>query len=474
MDPNPALTPATTVQLALAGNDLALRPADRDLPALAARLADLGVPTVVDRHRGALRAAAGCYARLRASGLPLEVAFDDHPALSFGPSPVLLPRDYQRAAVDAWLAAGGSGVVELPTGAGKTYVGVLAIAALDLRTLVVVPTIDLLEQWRRALCELLPAPPEAVGVLGGGEHRPAEITVTTYQSALIYPRELARYGLLICDEVHHLPADSFRRITQGAWARHRLGLTATAERSDGRHVDLEELLGPVVYRRSPGELTRSGSLARYREERRYVSLSTEEAERHARAVRTVREYLRTVRLPASRRAGRGVYELLVQRSAGDPRAREALLAYQEARTIAWNAAAKVEVVERILQRHRAEPVLIFCESNEMVARLARTFLIPAVTHETPHEERRWVLSALRSGAISKVVTGRVLNEGVDLPAVAVAVLLSGNSTRLEYVQRLGRILRPKEGEAVLYEVLTRNTGELGQSARRHAGLSTED
>lgn len=466
--------PVSPIHVALNGNELLLHAADLDLPALAARLTAAGVPTVADRQRKLLRAAAGHYPHLRRSGLTLDVGFDDRPSLSFGPSPALPPRDYQQAALDAWLAAGSSGVVELPTGSGKTYLGVLAIAALDLRTLVIVPTIDLLEQWQRSLCELLPAPPEAVGILGGGERRPGEITVTTYQSALIHPRELAKYGLIIFDEVHHLPADSFRRIAQGAWALHRLGLTATTERSDGRHADLEALLGPVVYRRSPAALTRSGSLARYREERRYVAFNEDEQERYSRAVRTVRDYLKTLRLPASRRAGRGVHELLVQRSVSDPRAREALLAYQEARTLAWNAEAKVEVVEDILQRHRAEAVLIFCESNEMVARLARTFVIPAITHDTPAEERRWTLQALRAGTISKVVTGRVLNEGVDLPAVAVAVLISGNSTRLEYVQRLGRILRPKEGEAVLYEVLTRGSAELGQSARRRAPVMSDE
>ncbi|MCX6023133.1 MAG: DEAD/DEAH box helicase [Chloroflexi bacterium] len=472
-----AAADALPVAAVLAGNDLRLTVEPAALPALRAMLEGAGVRCVADRAPGTLRAAAGSYTTLLRLPVALTCAFDTAPRLSFVPAPTLTPRSYQQEALDAWIAAGRRGVVELPTGSGKTFVAVLAMATVGVRTLVIVPTIDLLAQWRRAISSLLPTPAEAVGVLGGGERRPSEITVATYQSAMIHGKELLNYGLLVFDEVHHLPADSFRRIAEVAWAPARLGLTATSERSDGRHTDLDDLLGPVVYRRSPADLKDSGGLARYREVRRYVEFSDDEAAAYRQATRVVRDYLRTAPMRPGQR-GASSYELLIQRAAGDPAAREALQAYQQARRLAWNAAAKVGAIEEILRRHAADTVILFSESNEMVERLARRFLLPAVTHETPAEERRWILDALRSGQITKVATGRVFNEGVDLPAATVGVISSGNSTRLEYVQRLGRLLRPKGdgSQAVLYEILTRGTAEPGQSARRRGGAleSAED
>lgn len=465
LDRHTSLPPPLPVTAALAGNDLRLTVAPDDLAMLQKILDDAGIRRVADRAPDTVRVAAGHYADLLTLPLTMEAAFATAAALSFAPAPVLEPRAHQVEALAAWEAAGRRGVVELPTGSGKTFVAVLAIAATRQRTLVVVPTIDLLGQWRRAIATQLPAPLEAVGVLGGGEKRPGEITVATYQSAIIHTRLVQDVGLLVFDEVHHLPADSFRRIAQGAWATARLGLTATSERSDGRHTDLDALLGPVVYRRTPAELQESGGLAQFREVRRYVEFSDSEAAAFRAAQRVVREYMKRTPLPPYLRTA-SPYEVLVQRAAGDPEARAALLAYQEARRLAWNAAAKIDALLEILTRHAQETVIIFSESNEMVERVARQFLIPAITHETPAEERRWILEALRDGRISKVVSGRVLNEGVDLPTASVGVIISGNSTRLEYVQRLGRLLRPKQGRAVLYEVLTKGTAEPGQSVRR--------
>src|SRR5690348_17322032 len=179
----------------------------------------------------------------------------------------LTPRSYQREAVDAWLREGARGVVVLPTGAGKTVVAYDAIACLGVRTLVVVPTIELLRQWRSGVTERLQLPTKAVGAIGGGERNSGPITVITYDSAAMKRRRLDGYGLLVFDEVHHLPAQSYRVIVEKANAPWRLGLSATLERADGRHEELTGLIGPVVYQRDPEELSAQKHIAAYKERR---------------------------------------------------------------------------------------------------------------------------------------------------------------------------------------------------------------
>src|SRR5688500_19002126 len=162
----------------------------------------------------------------------------------------------------------------------------LAIDAVRQQALVIVPTLDLLEQWRRVLIEQLGAPPEHIGTFGGGKQEIAPLTVMTYDSAAIHTRELNRFGLLIFDEVHHLPAPSYRRAAEGAMAPYRLGLSATPDRDDRREAVLARLVGPTVLVRTPDELR--AHLATYREERIYVSLSADELARYEQARATYR------------------------------------------------------------------------------------------------------------------------------------------------------------------------------------------
>ena len=153
----------------------------------------------------------------------------------------------------------------LPTGAGKTVVAFQALAEVPVRALVIVPTIELLRQWRAGLIEKAGVPADQVGVVGGGERTVGAITVMTYDSAAMPRRRLNEFGLLIVDEVHHLPAPTYRAIAEKAAAPWRLGLSATPERSDGAHYDLATLIGPEVYRRRPADLAEEGHIARYRE-----------------------------------------------------------------------------------------------------------------------------------------------------------------------------------------------------------------
>ena len=403
---------------------------------------------------------------LQAQQTPFELAFAERPALTFETHLSLEPRPYQAEALDCWRAAHHAGVVVLPTGAGKTLVAALAIDALRLTTLAVVPTLDLLAQWREALKTALGLDAAQIGVFGGGAKELAPITVITYDSAALYPRELRRFGLLLFDECHHLPAPTYRLIAEGAFTPLRLGLSATPERADQTHEDLAFLIGPEVYRRSPSELVSGQYLARYREERVDIALSEEDAARYSEQRRLYRSFLQRRRILI--RTPEDFQRKLVYLSARDPEARQALLAWREARNISMNAPRKYDEIERLLQRHAADQVILFSEYNLVVDEISRRFCLPSITYKTPTEERRAILERFRSGQYTKLVSGRVLNEGVDVPDCRVAIIVSGNSTRREYIQRLGRILRPKAGEALLYELITGGTTEEDMAKRRRS------
>jgi superfamily II DNA or RNA helicase len=398
---------------------------------------------------------------LTASGDSLDGEAFDTFALSFPPRLDVQPRVYQREALRNWLTNGGRGVVVLPTGAGKTVLAFMALEQVPVRTLVIVPTIELLHQWRQGLITRAGVPAEHVGVVGGGERSPAQITVMTYDSAAMPRRDLAGYGLLVVDEVHHLPAPTYRTIAAKAAAPWRLGLSATPERSDGAHLDLVGLIGPEVYRRLPAELARSGHIANYREQRIFVDLSADERYRYDALMAEYKWFIATRRSQLMRG---NFFEELIRRSARDPAARRALQAHHQARMIALNAEGKISHVESLLHKHRGENVLVFSEYNAMVRAMSRRLALPAITYRTEAEERRLILERFRAGRYTKLVTGRVLNEGVDVPDANVAIVVSGSSATREYIQRLGRVLRPKPREAVLYEIISRRTTE-GRTAR---------
>lgn len=410
------------------------------------------------RHFQALKHA------LQAQQIAFTVAFEERPALPFATTLQVEPRPYQEEALTRWVDAGSAGVVILPTGAGKTMVAAMSIHAMGLWTLAVVPTLDLLQQWRTALAAALSLSSEEIGLFGGGEKEIKPITIITYDSAALYTRELKRFGLLIWDECHHLPAPTYRFIAESAFTPFRLGLSATPERSDMTHFDLDHLIGPEVYRRSPAELTEGRYLAQYVERRVHIELSAEDEARYAEQRKIYRTFLQRRRIII--RTPEDFQRKVVYLSARDPEARAALLAWRETRNIAMNAPAKYDEIERLLRQHATDQVILFSEYNLVVDEISRRFRLPAITYKTPAEERRAILERFRSGHYTKLVTGRVLNEGVDVPDCRVAIIVSGNSTKREYIQRLGRVLRPKEGEALLYELITGGTTEENVAKRR--------
>lgn len=371
------------------------------------------------------------------------------------------PRDYQRDAVQAWARGGRRGVVILPTGTGKSFVAELAIAATRRPALVVAPTIDLVGQWHARLDAVFSGP---VGLLGGGHHEIQRITVSTYDSAHLYLHRYGdRFGLIVYDEVHHLPAPAYLEAAQSAMAPFRLGLTATYEREDGRELLLDEAVGPVVFRRDISEL--SGQyLAEYETVRLSVQLSEEEAQQYAEARQNYRDFVRSEGISMR---GPGGWQRFLAAAARSKAGRAAFKSYQTYKRIAHGTERKLDLLATILDEEKGRRAIIFTHDNATAYRVSREFLVPCITHQTDLKERKAYLDGFQDGSLPILATSRVLNEGVDLPAAEVGIVLSGTGTVREHVQRLGRILRPREGkQAILYELVTKDTTEEFTSKRR--------
>ncbi len=371
------------------------------------------------------------------------------------------PRPYQQDSIAAWQKCGRRGVVVLPTGAGKSFVAQMAIEMTGRSTLIVVPTLDLMNQWYDLLISSFRA---EIGLIGGGYFEQGAIVVTTYASAFRFMEQRGnQFGLLVCDECHHLPGSGYRYVAEMAIAPFRLGLTATPERSDGGEALLEELLGPIVYRVEAQHLA-GEFLADYSVVRLTVELSAEEQECYQQERAIYRRFIASQGIDFSGLQG---WQMFVIQSARSEAGRRAMQAYRESKRIALGTDAKIETLAKLLQRHHRDRTLIFTAENEMVYRISERFLIPAITHETPIKERSAWLAAFNQGEILALATSKVLNEGVNIPEAAVAIVLSGSGSTREHIQRLGRILR-KQGDkqAILYEVVTAGTAEERISERR--------
>jgi superfamily II DNA or RNA helicase len=370
-------------------------------------------------------------------------------------------RAYQQAALDGWLAAQRRGVVVLPTGAGKSYVALRAILACQRSTLVLAPTIDLVQQWAADLGARLGT---AVGQYGGGEKDLRDITVATYDSGvLIMPWHGHRFGLLVCDECHHLPAGVTSLAAEQCLAPFRLGLTATPERVDGGHARLLDLIGPQVHRVEVNELEGS-FLASYQVETLEVPLDPDEQESYASNRAEYLAFVRRSGIDFSQKDGWGRF---IAAAGRDPEGRAVLRAYREQRRLARSGRAKLRMTWELLRDHVGERTIVFTDDNDTAYAIGRSFVLPVMTHHTRPAERKQMLDAFRSGEYPVLVTSKVLNEGVDVPEASLAIIVSGSGSVREHVQRLGRILRPAAGKvAMLYELISAGTAEAYTSERR--------
>jgi DNA excision repair protein ERCC-3 len=355
-------------------------------------------------------------------------------------------RDYQIAAVDALFdgPAGGSGVIVLPCGAGKTMVGIGAMARLGMRTLILCVGHQALQQWRNEILERTDLRPDQVGEYTAERKQIAPVTLTTYQLLTWRPGRAAtpphmrlfseaQWGLVIYDEVHLLPAPIFRESAE-LQARRRLGLTATLVREDGREGDVFALVGPKRFDLPWKHLEQQGWIAQARCTEIRIALS------------------------------------------GDDRARYAGAAARDKHAIAANNARKGPVLASLLERHADASVLILGTWIEQLSFLTRRLHVPLITGDTPSAERERLYGQFRSGELRVLALSKVGNLSVDLPDASVAIQVSGSfGSRQEEAQRLGRVLRPKSGQnqAWFYTLVSRDTVEQADAERRQLFLAEQ-
>lgn len=407
---------------------------------------------VDDGHRGVLKQA------LIASGYPaedlagytegrdLEVNLR---TLTTGGRPFRI-RDYQRMAVEAYHAGGdargGSGVVVLPCGAGKTIVGLAAMAALRKQTLILTTSTTSVEQWRREILDKTDLDESSVGMYTGESKDIAPVTLATYQIVTYRPKRDGDFphfhlfnsrdwGLIIYDEVHLLPAPVFR-VTAEIQARRRLGLTATLVREDQREEDVFSLIGPKKFDVPWRVLEQKGWIAEARCHEVRMSLE------------------------------------------GDLKMEYALAEWRDKFRVASENPAKDEVVGRLLARHDSEEdrVLVIGQYLKQLRRIAERYGMPLITGQTSNAERESLYARFRAGEVRRMVLSKVGNFAIDLPDANVMIQVSGTfGSRQEEAQRLGRILRPKEGSesARFYTLVTRDTREMDFAHHRQLFLTEQ-
>jgi len=378
------------------------------------------------------------------SGAPLDITL----RTTTGDGHLLVLRDYQRAAVDVFHAGGssrgGSGVIVLPCGAGKTVVGLGILAELQCHTLILTPSIVAARQWIHEILDKTSVPAEAIGEYSGERKEVRPITVTTYQVLTYRPSRSADFphfalfnehdwGLIVYDEVHLLPAPVFR-ITAEIQARRRLGLTATLVREDGRQSDVFSLIGPKKQDVPWKDLERQGWIA------------------------TATCHEGRVRLPE------------------DQRMAYALADETEKYRVAAENPDKLAVLDRLVAEHAEDQVLIIGQYLDQLHRVAERFGAPLLTGKTPTREREQLYAAFRRGEVRLLVVSKVANFSIDLPDASVAIQISGTfGSRQEEAQRLGRILRPKQDGVLahFYSLVTRDTRDQEFAANRQLFLTEQ-
>lgn len=350
-------------------------------------------------------------------------------------------RDYQSQAVEKFWA-GGSGVVVLPCGAGKTIVGAAAMSVAKTNTLILVTNTVSARQWKSELIKRTTLTEDEIGEYSGAAKEIKPVTIATYQILTTKRRgEYAHldvlnandWGLIVYDEVHLLPAPIFK-MTADLQARRRLGLTATLVREDGKEGDVFSLIGPKRYDAPWKEIEEQGYIA-----------------------------------PAA------CFEVRVDMD-DEQRLNYAISDQDDRYRIAATCNAKLPVIQKILAKHQGEPTLIIGQYLDQIDEVAETLHIEKITGETPVPVREELFEKFRTGEISTLVVSKVANFSVDLPEASVAIQISGSfGSRQEEAQRLGRLLRPKQDgrSASFYTLISRDTVDQDFAQNRQRFLAEQ-
>ena len=379
----------------------------------------------------------------------------------------LVLRPYQKKAIENWIAGGKKGCMILPTGSGKTIIAIKLIEIINSSTLIVVPTLDLLEQWTKFLTKYFQK--IEIGNVGGGVFNITGITVSTYDSAYIKSPFIGnKFAFIIFDELHHLAAPGYRTIAEQFISPYRLGLTATYEREDNLHLDFPKLVGGIVYQSSVNELAKDKHLASFTVEKRYVKLLSEEQFEYQKNYDQYLSYLKELGF----RYNQIELQKLIMISGKNQNARNALLARNKALDIALNSESKIEELRKILRENSDKKTIIFTQHIIVVDSISDKFLIPFITYKSSKQEREDALNGFREGKYQVLVTSKVLDEGVDVPDAELGIIVSGTGSKREFIQRLGRLLRvkPNSKNAKLIEIISSGTTEITTSARRKQAL----
>jgi superfamily II DNA or RNA helicase len=361
----------------------------------------------------------------------------------------------------------------LPTGSGKTRIALAAMAATRTACLCLVPTRALLAQWVAALRAVWDGP---IGRFGDGERVLAPVTVATFASAYRHMPAIGdRFGLLVVDEAHHFGHGAAPEGLLGSQddalemsiAPLRLGLTATPPPPGAAASRLADLVGPVVFERSVGDLA-GPYLAPFERITWSLALDPEERREYD-ALREV--YRRAWRAFQGNHLGAS-WEDFLHHAARTDDGRRGIAAWRRSRRLLAFPRRKREALALLLGRHRAQRTLVFTADNDTAYRIAREQLIMPLTCDIGRRERDDVLGRFRAGALRALVSAQVLNEGLDVPDAEVGIVVGGRRGEREHVQRVGRLLRPGEGKrAPVYELVVPQSGEARAAERRWGPLA---
>ena len=394
------------------------------------------------------------------NSIPYEDKASHYRKLELSLSKEIVPRKHQAEALKSW-KENQQGVVVLPTGGGKTILAVLAMNLIKRSTLIIVPTIDLMNQWAEVLSQFFDM---KIGMLGGGEKLYEPIMVSTYDSArLMIETRGADFGFLVVDECHHLPSEQNRFLAEACIAPFRLGLSATVERQDGAEELLYDLIGPKVYEARITDMV-SKVLAPYDVVRISVCLTEKEAKEYHDCRQLYTNFLRQNRISFNQP---GAWQYFIMKSNQSPHGRKAFEAYQRQKKIPQWAEEKFKALWQILNEHSHESLIIFTDDNQVAYRIAHMFFLSVITHKTKAKERKNLLDLFRSGKLKVLVTSRVLNEGVDVPEASIGVVFQELELYGSMSKGLEEFLRNTPGKrAILYEMVTSDTNEQYVNERR--------